>query len=176
VGGCSERRSSGAAVESDENRTTIRRCSAQLRCADTAPIKCDVPIPLSQREAIVRSLPADDNMHTQTGKTMARKKKRVVVKSRRSKGSPKPRKKTISRATSRKKKAVTKKRAVKKAIRKRVSQPPKARQQSRRPAPIVEDTIVDVIDEPLPGVMRVTEIEEVRVAVPDEGTEEDDKE
>ena len=51
-----------------------------------------------------------------------------------------------------------------------------AKAEARRPAPIVEDTIVDVIDEPLPGVMRVTEIEEVSVALPDEGVEEEDKE
>ena len=46
----------------------------------------------------------------------------------------------------------------------------------RRPARVVEDTIVDIIDEPLPGVMRVTEIEEVSVALPNEGAEEEDKE
>jgi hypothetical protein len=32
------------------------------------------------------------------------------------------------------------------------------------------------IDEPLPGVMRVTEIEEISVAVPDEGAEDENKE
>jgi hypothetical protein len=35
----------------------------------------------------------------------------------------------------------------------------------------VRDTIVDIVDEPLPGVVRVTEIEEVRVATPDEEDE-----
>jgi hypothetical protein len=35
----------------------------------------------------------------------------------------------------------------------------------------VRDTIVDIVDEPLPGVVRVAEIEEVRVATPDEEDE-----
>lgn len=34
---------------------------------------------------------------------------------------------------------------------------------------MIEDTIVDVIDEPLPGVTRITEIEEVSVGMPDDG-------
>jgi hypothetical protein len=33
--------------------------------------------------------------------------------------------------------------------------------------PVVEGEIIDVIDEPIPGVVRVTEIEATRVTVPD---------
>jgi hypothetical protein len=36
----------------------------------------------------------------------------------------------------------------------------------------VQDTIVDIVDEPVPGVMRVTEIEEVSVTNPDGDDEE----
>jgi hypothetical protein len=32
--------------------------------------------------------------------------------------------------------------------------------------PVVEDTIIDVIDEPAPGVIRVTEYESVRTMTP----------
>ena len=110
---------------------------------------------------------------------MASQKKRIITKSKRKKTLSKQRKKVVAspkkKATSKKrtiKKRTIKKRTIKKTTRKRVTQ----RKPTRRPAPIVEDTIVDVIDEPLPGVMRVTEIEEVSVALPDEGVEEEDKE
>ena len=32
----------------------------------------------------------------------------------------------------------------------------------RQAAPVIEDTIIDVIDEPVPGVVRVTEYETIR--------------
>ena len=35
--------------------------------------------------------------------------------------------------------------------------------------PVVEDTIIDVIDEPIPGVVRVTEYESVRTTTPKRG-------
>lgn len=37
----------------------------------------------------------------------------------------------------------------------------------QEPIPVVEGEIIDVIDEPVPGIVRVTEIEEVSVAVPE---------
>ena len=49
----------------------------------------------------------------------------------------------------------------------------RARQQKQPPKAVVLDNVIDVMDEPLPGVLRVTEIEEVSVAVPD--VEEDDE-
>jgi len=47
----------------------------------------------------------------------------------------------------------------------------RARQQKLPPKAVVQDNVIDVLDEPLPGVLRVTEIEEVSVAVPDEDDE-----
>ncbi len=35
--------------------------------------------------------------------------------------------------------------------------------------PVVENTIIDVIDEPVPGVVRVTEYESVRTTTPKPG-------
>lgn len=32
--------------------------------------------------------------------------------------------------------------------------------------PVVEGEIIDVVDEPMPGVVRVTEIETMRITVP----------
>jgi hypothetical protein len=97
------------------------------------------------------------------GATMANRRKTKARKTK-AKGSmvrSKPRKKALARAASRKKKtAATTKRPAKKMARKHASGP-KKRQQRRRP--VVEDRIVDVIDEPFPGVVRVTEIEEVSV-------------
>jgi type IV secretory pathway VirB10-like protein len=104
---------------------------------------------------------------------MAGRKKQVAAKSKRNKMRSKSGKKAVARAVSRKKKTPTKKRAKKAVARKRVPQRPQARQPSRRPAPVVEDTIVDIVDEPLPGVVRVTEIEEVRM--PGEGSDEQDE-
>jgi hypothetical protein len=39
----------------------------------------------------------------------------------------------------------------------------------RRGAPVIEDTIIDVIDEPVPGVVRVTEYETIRTTTPKRG-------
>jgi hypothetical protein len=35
--------------------------------------------------------------------------------------------------------------------------------------PVIEDTIIDVIDEPVPGVVRVTEYETIRTMTPNGG-------
>ena len=35
--------------------------------------------------------------------------------------------------------------------------------------PVIEDTIIDVVDEPVPGVVRVTEYETVRMTTPNRG-------
>ncbi len=87
-------------------------------------------------------------------------------KTKRSQVRTKPRQKALARAASRNKKMAARKHTVKRTARKR-SVP-----QSRRPNPVVKDTIIDVIDEPMPGVVRVTEIEEVSVEAPEEGKEE----
>jgi hypothetical protein len=44
------------------------------------------------------------------------------------------------------------------------------RRAPRRGAPVIEDTIIDVIDEPVPGVVRVTEYETIRTTTPKRGT------
>jgi len=42
-----------------------------------------------------------------------------------------------------------------------------APRQKRGATPVVETTIIDVVDQPLPGVVRLTEIEEMDVAMRD---------
>ena len=91
---------------------------------------------------------------------MAKAKKRVATRkkaSKRGKTSAKPaRKKAAKRATPKKR-------------------PPKAvakmapRRAPSRGAPVIEDTIIDVIDEPVPGVVRVTEYETIRTTTPKRG-------
>ena len=89
---------------------------------------------------------------------MAKAKKRVATRrkpSKRGKASVKPtRKKAAKRATPKKRppKTVTKK---------------APRKAPRRGAPIIEDTMIDVIDQPAPGVVRVTEYETIRTTTPD---------
>ena len=88
---------------------------------------------------------------------MAKAKKRITPRkkaSKRGKASAKPaRKKAAKRATPKKR-------------------PPKTvakmapRKAPRRGAPVIEDTIIDVIDEPVPGVVRVTEYETIRTTTP----------
>jgi len=91
---------------------------------------------------------------------MAKAKKRVATRkkaSKRGKASAKPaRKRSAKRATPKKR-------------------PPKTvakmapRKAPRRGAPVIEDTIIDVIDEPVPGVVRVTEYETIRTTTPKRG-------
>jgi len=45
------------------------------------------------------------------------------------------------------------------------------RKAPRQKVPVVEDTIIDVIDEPVPGVVRVTEYETISVTTPNRGSE-----
>ena len=91
---------------------------------------------------------------------MAKAKKRVATRkkaSKRGKASAKPaRKKAAKRASPKKR-------------------PPKTvakmapRKVPRRGTPVIEDTVIDVIDEPLPGVVRVTEYETIRTTTPKRG-------
>ena len=39
----------------------------------------------------------------------------------------------------------------------------------RQAVPVIEDTIIDVIDEPVPGVVRVTEYETITTTTPKRG-------
>jgi hypothetical protein len=88
---------------------------------------------------------------------MAKAKKRIATHkkaSKRGKASAKPSsKKAAKRATPKKRpRKTTAKTAPRKAPRQNV--------------PVVEDTIIDVIDEPVPGVVRVTEYETIRTTTP----------
>jgi hypothetical protein len=103
---------------------------------------------------------------------MASRRKRVKAKTRTKKQRTKVRKKTVKRAVAKKTRKAAKKSAPK-ARRKHVTQRTQVGRRKAR-APVVEDTVVDIVDEPSPGVVRVTEIEEVNVAVPD--TDEEDEE
>jgi hypothetical protein len=108
---------------------------------------------------------------------MAKAKKRVATRkksSKRGKASAKPTRKTAAKRTT-PKKAKSKVRragsgAPKPAVKKK--RPPKtAARKAPRKAPRqvvvpVEDTIIDVIDEPAPGVIRVTEYESIRTGTP----------
>jgi hypothetical protein len=95
---------------------------------------------------------------------MAKKSKGITPRRTKSKAAKGRRgKKSIKRAMG-KKSRKTGKKAVAKTSRKRVSRSKPAIPPSRRKAtPAVETTVIDVVDEPIPGVVRVTEIEETRV-------------
>ena len=108
---------------------------------------------------------------------MAKAKKRVATRkksSKRGKARAKPaRKKAAKAQTSKQAKSKVRRAgsgAPKPAVKKK--RPPKtAARKSPRKAPRqvvvpVEDTIIDVIDEPAPGVIRVTEYESIRTATP----------
>ncbi len=91
---------------------------------------------------------------------MAKAKKRVATRKKapkRGKASAKPaRKRAAKRATPKKRSPKT--------VAKMAS-----RKAPRRGAPVIEDTIIDVIDEPVPGVVRVTEYETIRTTTPKRG-------
>jgi hypothetical protein len=105
---------------------------------------------------------------------MAKAKRRAAARkksSKRGKASVKPtRKKAAKRATPKKAKSKVRRAgmsATKPAAKKR--RPPKtaARKTPRQVAEVpVETTIIDVIEEPVPGVVVVTEYESVRTATP----------
>ena len=98
---------------------------------------------------------------------MAKAKKRVTTRkkaSKRRKASAKPaRKKTGKRATQKKR--------IPKTFAKTV-----LGKTLRYGVPVIEDTIIDVIDQPSPGVVRVTEYETVRTTTPQGGAGPDKEE
>jgi len=103
---------------------------------------------------------------------MAKRKKRIAARKAKLKlGSARSKlhKKVAKRVAPKRAKKTSRPSQPKSGITKRVQ----AHQQKQPPKPAVKDTIIDVIDEPVPGVLRVTEIEEVSVALPD--AEEDDE-
>jgi hypothetical protein len=91
---------------------------------------------------------------------MAKAKKRPATRkkaSKHGKASAKPARKKAA------KRAPPKKRPPKNATK---TAPRKA---PRQGVPVIEDTIIDVVDEPVPGVVRVTEYETVRTTTPKRG-------
>ena len=98
---------------------------------------------------------------------MAKARKRVATRrkaSKRRKASAKPaRKKTGKRATQ---KSRIPKTVVKTVLGKAL----------RQGVPVIEDAIIDVIDQPSPGVVRVTEYETVRTTTPQRGAGPDKEE
>src|SRR5674476_1602271 len=112
--------------------------------------------------------------HTSQETTMAKGKRRVATRkksSKRGKASAKPARKKAAKSTKPKqakskvrgaaKPMAKKQRPSKVAARKAPTKPP--RQVVEVP---VEDTIIDVIEEPVPGVFVVTEYETIRTATP----------
>jgi hypothetical protein len=104
---------------------------------------------------------------------MAKAKKRVATRkksSKRGKASAKPgRKRAAKRATPKEAKSKVQRAgsgAPKPGVKKK--RPPKtaARKAPRQVVVPVEDTIIDVIEEPVPGVVVVTEYESIRTATP----------
>ena len=98
-------------------------------------------------------------------------RKRRTTKSKVGKRRATTRKKTVQRAVAKRTKKSAKK-PTRRPRRSAVSKRIQVRQQKRGATPVVEETIIDVIDEPLPGVVRLTEIEEMEVAAPDSEEEE----
>jgi hypothetical protein len=97
---------------------------------------------------------------------MDRRTRRATTKTKSGKTRATMRKKTIKHAAAKRTKKTAKTRA-KKARRSPPAKRIQSRQQKPGATPVVEETVVDIIDEPLPGVVRVTEIEETDVRVPD---------
>ena len=103
---------------------------------------------------------------------MAKAKKRVATRkksSKRGKASAKPaRKKAAKRTTPKKAKSKVRRaaRAAPKSLAKKKLPPKTAKAPRKPPRQVVEipveDTIIDVIEEPVPGVVVVTEYESIR--------------
>ena len=101
---------------------------------------------------------------------MAKAKKRVVVRkkgSKRGKASAKPaRKKSTKQATSKKTKSKLPRAGMsaKKPAAEKKQQPPEIMEERPMAETHVETTIIDLIEEPAPGVVAITEYESVRTA------------
>ena len=113
---------------------------------------------------------------TSQGTAMAKAKRRLATRkksSKRGKVSVKKAAKPMRPKKAKSKVRQTATRAVKSMAKKK--RPPKlAAKMAPRKAPVVEDTIIDVVDEPMPGVVRVTEYETVRITTPDQDADADD--
>ena len=115
---------------------------------------------------------------------MAKRKKRATSRKTKSK-KMKTVKKSVKRRVGTKSRRTSKRVAVKKSVKRTVGgkspgtskrvipRTPRKTVSSRKRAqteqmiPLVQGEIIDIVDEPMPGVVRVTEIETTRVTVPD---------
>jgi hypothetical protein len=122
--------------------------------------------PSERAKAILRPEALKEN-------SMARKRKRATTKPKRGKTRPAMRKKAVKRPAPKRTKKSVKKRPVK-TRRITASKRVQARRPKRGATPVVRQTVIDVVDEPLPGVMRVTEIEETEVSVPESKDQEEE--
>ena len=112
---------------------------------------------------------------------MANRTKRATTRKTKSKGG-KARSKSLhknarKRAAPKKAKKVATKRLATKARRGGVTTRTRARKQKQSLGPAagtVETTVIDVIEEPVPGVVTITEFEDVRIRVPDSDEETED--
>jgi hypothetical protein len=105
---------------------------------------------------------------------MARRTKRVTSRKTKSKTAKGRTKKPAKRAVAKKSKRAAKKVATKARRGRRVTKRAAVGRRRQAPTPVVEDTVIDIIDEPAPGVVRVTEIEEISVAVPESEKQSDE--
>ena len=122
---------------------------------------------------------------------MAKRKKRATarkIKSKKMKAANRVIKRRVGAKSRRTSKKVTAKRSGKRPVggkspgtskkvspgtsKKRVS--PRNQPQTERMMPVVQGEIIDVVDEPMPGVVRVTEIETTRVTLPDSDDDEEE--
>ena len=106
---------------------------------------------------------------------MAKRNKRAASRKTKSKAFKRKTtatKKSVKRATGGKSRRTSKKVAPKK-LRKQPSARKRPSPPRKQVVPVVEGEIIDVVDEPVPGIIRVTEVEATRVTVPDSDDEED---
>jgi len=106
---------------------------------------------------------------------MAKRKKRRTGRKTKSKAfirKTRTAKKSVKRMGDRKSRRTAK--TTRRTSRKQISR--RKPTQTEQIVPVVEGEIIDVVDEPMPGVIRVTEIETTRVAVPDSESDDDEEE
>ena len=122
---------------------------------------------------------------------MAKRKKRATarrIKSKKMKAANRVVKRRVGTKSPRTLKKVTAKRSVKRTVgakspgtskrvspgtsKKRVAR--RKQPQTERMIPVVQGEIIDVVDEPMPGVVRVTEIETTRVTLPNSDDDEEE--
>jgi hypothetical protein len=107
---------------------------------------------------------------------MAKRNKRTA--SRKTKTKASKRKKTVTKKSFKQAVGGKSRRTSKKVAPKKLRKKPSARKRPSPPreqvVPVVEGEIIDVVDEPVPGIIRVTEVEASRVTVPHAEDDEED--